>query len=267
MAILQAAMVGSSMRFFACFLVFALAWSGASASAQMSLAEARTAIESSDAAQIQSGIEAIGLSGDAGGVPILVARVRRGLPPALLESALDTLAVLGRAEAGPLLIELLSHRRASIRLRAAQALTACHPAGADTALASALSDSSAEVRAAAATGLGDIGGVAAMDQLFLALDRGIAEAGIAIAHIARASDVPRVLALLGHVPLPQMSPIVQDLLARTNLPQRTRLDVVAAIGELASADARTMLEAYVQAHPGTDPVTRAAEAAAARIAQ
>jgi hypothetical protein len=233
----------------------------------MSFAEAQAAIESTDAAQIQSGIEAIGLSGEDRGVAVIVARVRRGLPPELLESALDTLAVLGHPSAGPLLIELLSHRRQSIRLRAVQALATCHPAGADQALSSALSDSSSEVRAAAATALGDVGGVAAMDQLFLAFDRGVTEAGHAIGRIARPADITRMLGLLGHVPFTQMGPILADMLGRDTVPSRSRLEIVSALGELASAEARGLLEQYVHAHPGTDPVTRAAEAAAARIAQ
>ncbi len=255
------------MRLVAFFVGAALATVAVPASAQLSFEEAQAAIDSSDAARIQTGIETIGLTGDVRGVPLIVARVRRGLPPELLESALDTLAVLGHVEAGPLLIELLSHRRASVRLRAVQALATCHPSGADRALAGALSDSSPDVRAAAATALGDVGGVSAMDQLFLALDRGVPEAGMAIARLARPADVTRLLGLVGHVPFTQMSPILADMLGRDTVPQRSRLEIVAAIGELASAEARGLLEQYVQAHPGTDPVTRAAEAAAARIAQ
>jgi hypothetical protein len=255
------------MRIVAFFFGLSAAIGAAPASAQMSFTEAQAAIDSTDAAQIQSGIEAIGLSGEARGVPVIVARVRRGLTPPLLESALDTLAVIGHPTAGPLLIELLSHRRASVRLRAVQALATCHPAGADQALAGALSDSSPEVRAAAATALADVGGVGAMDQLFLAFDRGMPEAGAAIGRLARPADITRMLGLLGHVPFTQMGPILADMLGRDGIPTRSRLEIVAALGETASADARALLEQYAQAHPGTDPVTRAAEAAAARIAQ
>lgn len=255
------------MRFVAFLSVLALASVSVPAAAQMSLADAQAAIESTDAARIQSGIESIGLSGEARGVPLIVARIHRGLTPELLESALDTLAVLGRPEAGPVLIELLSHRRPSVRLRAVQALATCRPAGADHALASALSDSSPDVRAAAATAIGDVGGVSAIDQLFLAFDRGVPEAGAAIGRIGRPADITRLLGLLGHVPFTQMGPILADMLGRDTVPARSRLEIVAALGELASADARGLLEQYVQAHPGTDPVTRAAEAAAARIAQ
>jgi len=106
-----------------------------------------------------------------------------------------------------------------------------------------------------------------MDALFLAFDRGVPEAGSAIARLARPADVTRMLGLLGHVPFTQMGPILADMLGRTTVPSRSRLEIVAALGELASAESRTLLEQYAQAHPGSDPVTRAAEAAAARIAQ
>lgn len=255
------------MRMLSAFLGLMALAVASPATAQMSFADAQAAIESQDAARIQEGLETVGLTGEARAVPIIVARVRQGLPPELLESAIDTLTLLGNAGAGPLLVELLSHRRASVRLRAAQGLGACHPPGADRALASALSDSAPEVRAAAATALADVRGVGAMDQLFLAFDRGVPEAGQTIARLARPEDVTRVLDLVGHVPFSQMGPMLADMLGRDTIPQRSRLAIVAALGELASADARGLLEQYVQQHPGTDPVTRAAEAAAARIGQ
>jgi HEAT repeat protein len=244
-----------------------LALTAAPAAAQLSFDEAVVAIDTSDPAQIQSAIESFGLAGEARAVAPLMARARRGLPPALLEQVLDTLAVLGQPDAGPLLFEMLSHRRPSVRLRAVQAIATCHPRGADRALMSSLSDSSADVRATAATTLGDLGATAALDSLFLAFDRSVPEAGMAIAHIARPEDMTRVLALVEHVPFSQMGPILAEMLTRTNLAERSRIEIVARLGELASAEARTLLETFAQSRPARDPVRRAAEAAAARIAQ
>jgi hypothetical protein len=244
-----------------------VALDAAPAAAQLSFAEAVVAIDSDSEPQIQSAIESFGMAGEPRAVAPLVARVRRGLPPGLLEQVLDTLAVLGQPEAGPVLFEMLSHRRASIRLRAVQAIATCHPRGADRALVPSLSDSSAEVRAAAATTLGDLGATAALDSLFLAFDRSVPEAGMAIAHLARPQDVERVLGLVGRVPFSQMGPMLIEMLSRDTLAQRSRLEIVARLGEQASAEARTLLEAFAQSRPATDPVRRAAEAAAARIAQ
>ena len=162
---------------------------------------------------------------------------------------------------------MLSHRRATVRLRAVQAVATCHPRGADRALVSSLSDSSPEVRAAAASTLGDLDATSAIDSLFLALDRGVPEAGMAIAHLARPEDVTRVLALVGHVPFSQMGAMLVEMLGRDALAQRSRLEIVARLGEQASAEARGLLEQFAQTRPATDPVRRAAESAAARIAQ
>ncbi len=252
---------------FSSLAVAVVALTGAPAAAQLSFEESVEAIDSDSEPRIQSAIESFGLAGEARAIPPLVARARRGLPPALLEQVLDTLGVIGRPEAGPLLFELLSHRRASVRLRAVQAIANCHPRGADRALVTALSDSSPEVRAAAASTLGDLDAIASIDSLFLAFDRSIPEAGMAIAHMARPAEVTRVLALVGRVPFSQMGPILVEMLSRDDLAQRSRLEIVARLGEQASAEARTLLETYAQAQPATDPVRRAAEAAAARIAQ
>lgn len=248
-------------------VVALVALTTAPAAAQLSFEEAVEAIDSDSESRIQSAIESFGIAGEARAVAPLVARARRGLPPAMLEQVLDTLAVLGQPDAGPLLFEMLSHRRASVRLRAVQAIASCHPRGADRALTSSLSDSSAEVRAAAATTLGDLGATTAIDSLFLAFDRSVPEAGMAIARLARPEDVTRVLALVGRVPFSQMGPMLVEMLSRDSLAQRSRLEIVARLGEQASAEARSLLETFAQSRPATDPVRRAAESAAARIAQ
>ncbi len=123
------------------------------------------------------------------------------------------------------------------------------------------------MRAAAASTLGDLGATSALDSLFLAFDRNVPEAGMAIAHMARPEDVTRVLGLVGRVPFSQMGPILVEMLSRDDLAQRSRLEIVARLGEQASAEARGLLETFAQTRPATDPVRRAAEAAAARIAQ
>jgi hypothetical protein len=59
------------------------------------------------------------------------------------------------------------------------------------------------------------------------------------------------------------------MLARTNLENRARLDIVARVSELATAEARGLLEELVNEGglPSSDPVRRAANEAAARIAE
>lgn len=238
----------------------------ASARAQtIPLAQARQLLDSRNADEVRMGIEAMGLNGSPAAVAPLGDRIRRGLPPDLLLAAVDTLTVLGRAEAGPVLFELLSHRRPEVRLRAVQAIAGCRPGGADRALAVALSDSSAHVRAAAARTLGELRANGVAESLFLAFERGVPEAGPALAEIARPEHVRRILEYVGRQPFNALRPMLVRLIQRIDLEQRSRLDVVARLGELATAEARAALEEAAQALSARDPVRRAAEDAAARI--
>lgn len=250
----------------------ALAWAPAAGAQELTRDQAIELLRSTDHDQIQTGIQSIGLLGDPRAIEPLSERIRDGLAPDLLEAAIDTLTVLGRPEAGPILFELSLHRRPEVRLRAVQAIAATRPRGADRALVTSLSDSSAEVRAAAATALGELGAGAsgALDSLFLALDRGVPEAGPAIGRLARAEHVGRILEYLGRMPFTQMRAVLSAVLSRADVPARAKLDVIARLGELATPEVRTFLEEWVSDLPqgrANEPLRRAAQDTIARIAQ
>jgi HEAT repeat protein len=219
--------------------------------------------------EIQAAIQSLGMLGSPRAVEPLSARIRDGLAPDLLEAAIDTLTVLGRPEAGPVLFELVTHRRPEVRVRAVQAIAACHARGADRALVSALSDASPEVRSAAATALGELGASSAADRLFLALDRNVTEAGPALGRVARPEHVARILEYMGRLPFAQMRAVLDELLRRRDLASRSKLDVIARLGEVATAEVRTFLTDLLASleSPANDPVRRAAQDVIARIAQ
>ncbi len=223
-------------------------------------------LASQDPTEVRGALEALGLSGDARAVAPIAERVRHGLPPELLDLALDTLTVLGNAQAGPVLFELCEHRRPEVRLRAVQAVAAVHPPGADRALVDALSDSDASVRSAAATALGELGAQSAVDPLFHALDRRIPEAATAIGRVARPADVERFLGYLGQLPFTLVTPALTEMLRRGDLAERARLSIVHRLSELATPEVRSFLEELVSSLPA-GAVRRAAEDAIARIAQ
>lgn len=229
--------------------------------------EAQAAIEqlgASDPSVVRGAIETLGVGGEPAAVTALVERTRRGLPPDLLDAALDALTVLGDAEAGPLLFELSSHRRAGVRLKAVQALVACRPRGADRVLAAALSDSDPAVRSAATEGLAELGAVSALDRLFLALEHDVPEAPDAIARLARAAEVERLLGYLGSRPLTQLRGALAAIVARADLPERARLGVIHRVAELSTPEVRAFLEELSTTLPeGT--LRRAASDAASRI--
>lgn len=224
-------------------------------------------LESRDHDEVMLAIQSLGLLGSARAVEPLAERIRAGLAPDLLESAIDTLTVLGRPEAAPVLFELTSHRRPEVRVRAIQAIAVVRPRSADRALVSALSDSVPEVRGAAATAIGELSVVGAIDSLFLAFDRGVPEAGRALGRIARPEHVSRILQHLGRVPFPQMRAVLEPLLDQESLASRSRLDVIARLGELATPEVRLFLEEWLESSsiPANDPIRRAALGVIARI--
>ncbi|MEC7518993.1 MAG: HEAT repeat domain-containing protein [Myxococcota bacterium] len=222
-----------------------------------------------DRDQVRAGLETLGLMGDPGAVAPISERIRRGLPPDLLDIAVDTLTILGRAEAGPILFELARHRRAGIRLKAVQGVVATRPRGAARVLVAALSDTDETVRAAAAEGLGTLGAREGIDDLFHALDRRVPNAAMAIGQLARPAEVDRFLGYLGQLPFDQVTPALSEILHRDDLAERAKLAVVHRLTELATPEVRTFLEDYVS---GLDPddrsqVRRAAEDAIPRIGQ
>jgi len=242
----------------------------ATAAAQdLTLAQATQMLRSTSHDEVQTAIQSLGMLGSPAAVEPLSERIRDGLAPDLLEAAIDTLTVLGRAEAGPVLFELSTHRRPEVRVRAVQAIAACRPRGADRALATALSDASPDVRSAAARGLGEIGATSAIDSLFLAFDRDVPEAGPALGRLARPEHVARILESLGRVPFDQMRTVLSELLARRDLPSRAKIDVITRLAELATAEVRSFFQEFLAAAalPANDPVRRAAEDAITRIAQ
>lgn len=223
-----------------------IAW----AQAPMPRAEATQLLDSGDRAQIEAGIQALGLIGDKQALETLSARVRRGLPRDLLLTAVFTIGAMGLPEAGPLLISLTTHRNAEVRARTIEIIAALQPPGSASALMSALSDPDPQVRSVAATGLGDLGASEALDRLFLAQDRGVAEASVAIGKVVKARDVPRLLEYLGRTPLHALAPALKSVLTRTDVDENTRLQVVARLSELATPEVRTFLR-EVLANSGT----------------
>lgn len=228
-------------------------------------------LESDDPAEVRRGIETIGLEGKRRHVRALAKRVRAGLPPELLDLAIDTFTVLGRPEAGDILFELASHRRTPVRTKAVEAIVACKPDGASDALVTALSDDAEPVRNAAALGLGEVGGDEALEPLFVALDRGVLQAATAIGQLADREHVDKLLAHLGRLPFDAMTPALLEVLARDDVPRQLKLDVIGRLAELATADVKTFLQDYVASLPPDDassePLRRAAEDAILRIAQ
>jgi hypothetical protein len=230
--------------------------------------EVRRLLDEAAPRDVLEGLESAGLSGSPRMVPLVGARIRRGLTPELLDVAIDTLAVLGRPEAGPVLFELARHRRAEIRRRAIEAIVACEPPDAEPVLIRALADADATVRTSAALALGALGRDSSIEPLFAAFDRGVLDAITAIGQRARPSDLARLTGYLGRQPLVLLAPALTEVLARSDVPERDKLTLVATLEALATPEVGRFLDDVQAGLPedrAYDTLRAAAAAASERI--
>lgn len=236
--------------------------------AQPSLEEIAVMLSSSNGDEVRTAIEAAAGLGSPDVIPMIGERVRAGLPPDLLDAAIDSLVLLGDPAVADVFVELATHRRPSVRLRAVQALVAMRGKSAERVLTNALGDSSPAVREAAAEGLGEMGAKATLDTLFKAFDRGVLLAGKAIGQLANDAALPRILAYLGRVPMPSLTPMFDALLSRRDISEATKLQLVVQLQELGTAEARGYLEGLGTRLPPDAParLRRAIEDAVVRIA-
>jgi HEAT repeat protein len=210
------------------------------------VAESTALLASGDHDKIEAGIQGLGLAGTPDAVAPLVARIHDGLPPDLLDTAIVTLMALGQPQAGPVLFELASHRRPEIRTRALEAITAIAPRGGEDALRNGLSDGDPKVRAAAATGLGELKATGSVDVLFQALDRGNMEASTAIGKILKPGEVSRLLAYLGKIPFRSLGPAFAQLLQRKDVAERDKLALLAKLQDIGTQEVKTYLGDFLR---------------------
>lgn len=203
-----------------------------------------------------------------------------GPSPAVVVAGLDALAVLGRAEGAPAVLRYLHHRRPSIRRHAIAAARAIHTPELVRALLADIGDSSPEVRTDVVTALSEVGGHAAVAPLFTALDRDLQDAtraeggpltlpsAVGVGRFGAPEDVRRLLGMLGRAPFGAVTSAMRVALRREDLSEPIRVEIVTAIGRLATHDARTFLDGFIaDEHGHDDSVVREARAAASRIAE
>ncbi|MEM1417218.1 MAG: HEAT repeat domain-containing protein [Myxococcota bacterium] len=221
-------------------------------------------LDADDADAIRAALEDLAASRSRAAVQPIARRIRRGLPPPLVVPAIEALELIGHASAGPVLEMLLRHRSAEVRAAAAAAVAEVEARRAGPALRAALDDPDPNVRATAALALGRVGDRRATPDLFRALERGLYEASASLGQLVRAPDVARYLGYLRRLPLSVLTPGLTEMLARRDLPNATKLEIVEAVGAVGSIDAKRYLEELVLLF-GDAPIARAARTAAEAI--
>jgi HEAT repeat protein len=214
------------------------------------VAAAAALLASSQHDEIETGIQSLGLIGTPAAVAPLMARVRAGLPPDLLETAIVTLMALGQPQAAPLFFELLEYRRPDVRIRAIEGIVALNPKGAEEAMQKCLSDMDSRVRSAAALALGELKSASSVELLFRALDHGNFEASQAIGQAVRSDQVPRLLGYLGTIPFHALSPALTEILQRKDIGERDKLNVVSRLQDVGTHEVKNYFSDVMRSSAG-----------------
>lgn len=217
------------------------------ASPATALRAAEDMLASEDPAIVRKGVDALGELGGEPAASALSARLRRGLPPQLIEHAVLAVQRVGKPSAAPILLELALHRRAQIRRRAIAALGALKVRVAQSALLYALDDPSAEVREAAVLALAEIGNARALPPLFAAAERGMPHALTAIGKIATARDVKAIVRRAKDGDVTRIKPVLEVMLERKDFPVQGKLLLVRELAALGQAGARNHLVQWLDA--------------------
>jgi HEAT repeat protein len=120
-----------------------------------------------------------------------------------------------------------------------------HTRGPDAtpALRAALSDSDGRVRSAAASGLGSLNAIEAMDDLYRALDHKVLEAAAAIGQICKGDSCDRFVARAGKLQLIVLTSGIDQLLFRSALdvPDDQKIKIIGDIRELGTQEVNRYL--------------------------
>ncbi len=217
------------------------------------LREALKQLSGSDAAALGIALDTLALLGGEQASSAIATRLRRGLPPALIERAIAALVQVGRPSAGPALLELTLHRRAEIRQRAVSALGALGIRSAQSSLLYALDDPSPEVRSAAIQALARVGNARALPAVLAAADRGVAHAFETVGAIAGSRDLDTLLSRASGGDLTPIEPALRGMLERKNVSLSTKLQIVKRVEKVGSSNARMCLVQWLDAWKDKGP--------------
>jgi len=212
------------------------------------LRTAAAKLEGGEEASIRLALTTLTELGGEASARIVTARLQRGLPPQLIEAAIDTLVLLNRPTSGAALLELTQHRRSQIRSKAIAALGALKQQSAQAALLYALDDPSAEVRSAAVDALGNVGNARAVPALLAAADRGVPGAWQALGRVASPADVKLVLQRAPDGDVGPIRPALDVLVARADWSVASRARLLQQLAELGTPSVRSCLSDYRTSH-------------------
>jgi HEAT repeat protein len=209
------------------------------------VAKIQKELESGDEARIVAALEEISKAGDAGkpAAPHVDKLLGRGTSAKVLVRALEVAAGLKQQSSSAAIAPYVRHRAAEVRRAATRALTQTGGPAAITALRKALRSSDPQVRALAATGLGEIRAKEAINDLFTALDHKLVEAASAIGQLCDPSDCDKFWGRLGKLPFEVVIKGLDKMLFRpaAEMADEQKIKIVKQLGELGTREALSFL--------------------------
>lgn len=206
-------------------------------------------LASDDSDEVREAIDQLTVIDHPSVVPHLAELLRSGRSDEVTDRALEALRGLAHPSAVDVLVEFTRHRRPRARRIAYQALAAIEDPRVPALLEQGLRDSDRNVRATVARDLGEIGARQSLDTLFLAFERGVVEAAIAIGKLGDRESIARFDEHLGRVPLSVMLSGYHEYLRRSDIPDDVKISIVNRLGEVSGPMVRSFLQRYLDTFP------------------
>lgn len=206
-------------------------------------------LASSNTDEVRHAIEQLRVVDHPSVIPHLAALLRSGRSDEVTDDALSALRGLAHPSAIDVLVEFTHHRRPRARRLAYQAIAAIQDRRVPSLLEQGLRDSDRNVRATVARDLGEIGARQSVDILFVAFERGVVEAAIAIGKLGDRQSVRRFNEHLGRMPLSVMLSGYHEFLRRADIPEEVKIDVIGRLGEVSGPMVRSFLQRYLDTFP------------------
>jgi HEAT repeat protein len=181
-------------------------------------------------------------------------RLLKGGPPDdVTHAAIQALGAISDPSSVDVLIEYTRHRRARVRRLAVQSIAQIRDASVankvNEALRNALRDSNDRVRGAAATAIGEHGDRGAMDLLFLAFERNVPEAAVAIGKLGGVPEAERLAGFLGRRDLTEILPGFDEFLRRSDFGDEAKVNLIHKLEEIAGPDVKRFLTSLLASPP------------------
>jgi HEAT repeat protein len=213
------------------------------------LAQLREALQDEEESKVAEAVKALAESGAPNAAEPLVELLAAGTTPWIATAALEAVGKAKDPRAIQVLTLYAGNRNGKTRVAAVKALGALPDGRVVGTLLERLGDQDPEVRAAAATALAARKETIAVDRLFKLVARNDAGAAAPLGALAPPELAPRIAELKGSVDDGVIAAAYGELLKRSDVPDRLRLDVVRTLGHIPGAAATTALVEYLSTVP------------------